>query len=126
MWPKFSARLQGLMNAVLVVLPNCEHRYCKRHLLQNMASKGFRVEKYKGFVDAAVYATTMWQYEKVMEGLEKFHVKVWEYLAGVGQEHFSRHAFSPEAKSDLVVNNLGEGVQQVHNRGKGQAHCYYV
>jgi hypothetical protein len=32
-----------------------------------MGNKGWRGEKYKGFVDAAVYATTVWDYDKAME-----------------------------------------------------------
>lgn len=96
------------MNAIPIVFPDSEHRYCKRHLLQNMGNKGWRGEKYKGFVDAAIYATTVWDYDKAMEDLKKLNLKAWEWLIAIGKEHFSRHAFSPKAKSDLVVNNLSE------------------
>lgn len=96
------------MNAIPIVFPDSEHRYCKRHLLQNMGNKGWRGEKYKGFVDAAIYATTVWDYDKAMEDIKKLNLKAWEWLIAIGKEHFSRHAFSPKAKSDLVVNNLSE------------------
>lgn len=96
------------MNAVKIVFPSCEHRYCKRHLLQNMAVKGYRGQQYKNYVDDVVYATTQWDYNKAMEAIKKFNEKAWEYIRDIGKEHFSRHAFSPKAKTDLVVNNLSE------------------
>ncbi|XP_066165208.1 uncharacterized protein [Oryza sativa Japonica Group] len=107
-WTFMSDRQKGLMNAIPIVFPDSEHRYCKRHLLQNMGNKGWRGEKYKGFVDATIYATTVWDYDKAMEDIKKLNLKAWEWLIAIGKEHFSRHAFSPKAKSDLVVNNLSE------------------
>lgn len=76
--------------------------------MQNMALKGWRGQKYKEWMDVAVYATTKWDYDRAMEGLKLLNEKAWEWLRDLGKEHFSRHAFSTKAKTDLVVNNLSE------------------
>lgn len=68
------------MNAVKIVFPSCEHRYCKRHLLQNMAVKGYRGQQYKNYVDDVVYATTQWDYNKAMEAIKKFNENILEIL----------------------------------------------
>lgn len=96
------------MNAVARVFPDCEHRYCKRHLLANMATAGYRGEKYKSFVDSAVYAYTEYDYNRAMDALKAFNAKAWKWLNYLGKEHFSRHAFSSRSRIDLVVNNLSE------------------
>ncbi|KAF0902769.1 hypothetical protein E2562_019100, partial [Oryza meyeriana var. granulata] len=93
-WTIMSDRQKGLMNAVARVFPECEHRYCKRNLLANMATAGYRGEKYKSFVDSAVYAYTEYDYNTAMNALKAFNAKAWKWLNDLGKEHFSRHAFS--------------------------------
>jgi hypothetical protein len=59
-------------------------------------------------MDKATYAYKEYNFQQAMDEIKKVNAKAWEWLCDIDSKHWSRHKFSPNVKTDLVVNNISE------------------
>ncbi|TVU29221.1 hypothetical protein EJB05_20779, partial [Eragrostis curvula] len=98
----------GLKDGVKIVLPQAEHRYCLRHFYANFSAAGFKGPLLKQLMDRAAYAYKEYDFQQAMDKIKKVNAKAWKWLCDIDSKHWSKHKFSPNAKTDLVVNNISE------------------
>ncbi|XP_071741008.1 uncharacterized protein [Rutidosis leptorrhynchoides] len=103
-----SDRQKGLIHAVERMFPCAEHRYCLRHLHENMKIKNFRGLAYKQHLWKCATATTVPHFEKYMLDLKGFDAKAWKYLADISPHQWSRSHFTGREVSDVLLSNMCE------------------
>ncbi|XP_059450921.1 uncharacterized protein LOC132181698 [Corylus avellana] len=100
--------LQGHGTAVEVVLPHVEHRFCVRHLHANLKVKGYTRKAMKDQLWGAARAANVYAFDHHMQNILSMDKGAHEYLSGVPKASWSRHAFSCQTKSDMLLSNLAE------------------
>ncbi|GJX94638.1 hypothetical protein Tco_0349224 [Tanacetum coccineum] len=100
-------RQKGLLLAIKTLFSAAEHRYCVRHIYQNM-SLTRRRGIYKELLWKAATATTIVEFNKVMDTLKAQNLKAYEWLKKIPAEHWSRSYFTCRAHCDLLINNICE------------------
>jgi hypothetical protein len=103
-----SDRQKGLLIAVNQIFPECEHRFCLRHIYANFQLAGFRGSDLKKIVDDAAYAFTNSNHMIAMNKLKEESIDAWKWLSRIPTKHWARHAMDTTCKTDLVVNNISE------------------
>ncbi|KAL4575660.1 hypothetical protein LXL04_022511 [Taraxacum kok-saghyz] len=83
-------RQNGLDRAIGDLFPHAEHRYCVRHIYQNMRRE-WKATEYKDFLWKCAKATTIPEFEAIMKDLSIFDKEAYEW-----------------AISDMLLNNLCE------------------
>ncbi|KAK9067620.1 hypothetical protein SSX86_011731 [Deinandra increscens subsp. villosa] len=102
-----SDRQKGIIPALSHVFPAAEHRFCLRHIHQNMkATWGGKLFKDKLFNCAT--ATTVMKFQHYMEDLKKFNEECYKWLVAIPPQHWARSHFTGRAKNDMLLNNLCE------------------
>ncbi|GJZ68742.1 mutator type transposase [Tanacetum coccineum] len=102
-----SDRQMGIIPATKTVYPSAEHRYCLRHIHENI-KQGWCGQAYKDLLWRAASATNVRDFEKCMLELKTMNTKAHEWLNKIPAEHWARSYFSGRAKSDLLLNNICE------------------
>ncbi|GJW27620.1 crooked neck-like protein 1 [Tanacetum coccineum] len=102
-----SDRQKGIISAIKTVYPSAEHRYCLRHIHENI-KHGWCGQAYKDLLWRAASATNVRDFEKCMLELKTMNPKAHEWLNKIPAEHWARSHFSGRAKSDLLLNNICE------------------
>ncbi|XP_071728105.1 uncharacterized protein [Rutidosis leptorrhynchoides] len=102
-----SDRQKGLVSAVAKVFPVAEHRFCLRHIHENM-KKNWRGVAYKNHLWACATATTVPQFEKKMALLKEFSEPAYVYLSKIPPAQWARSHFTGRALSDILLNNICE------------------
>nr|XP_023873651.1 uncharacterized protein LOC111986249 [Quercus suber] len=76
----------GLIPAIEMLFPTCEHRYCMKHIYNNFKidHKGLEL---KDALWRCVGATTIREFERRMQEMKDLDVKAWEYLADINPAH---------------------------------------
>ncbi|GJY37019.1 mutator type transposase [Tanacetum coccineum] len=100
-------RQKGIIPAIKTVYPSAEHRYCLRHIHENM-KQGWCGQAYKDLLWRAASATNVKDFQKCMLELKTMNPKAHEWLNKIPAEHWARSYFSGRAKSDLLLNNICE------------------
>ncbi|KAK1423947.1 hypothetical protein QVD17_19258 [Tagetes erecta] len=104
-----SDRQKGIIQALEKVFPCAEHRYCLRHIHENM-KLNFKGLAYKEFIWKLASATTEIKFYKIMEDLKKFNNEAAIWLSKIPPKHWSRSHFSGRAHSDVLLNNMCESL----------------
>ena len=97
--------MQGIKDALKDV--GAEHRWCVRHLYANLKLE----HKGKALKDAlcnCAIATTKSAFDKEMKELERIDKDAIKWVKKRDPKHWSKHAFSTKAKSDMLLNNIAE------------------
>ncbi|XP_071718120.1 uncharacterized protein [Rutidosis leptorrhynchoides] len=102
-----SDRQKGLIHAVEKVFPCAEHRFCLRHIHENMKKKWGGLV-YKKQLWKCASATTVPQFEKAMLEMKGLNAACWKYLADIQPKHWARSHFTGRALSDVLLNNMCE------------------
>ncbi|XP_030958757.1 uncharacterized protein LOC115980669 [Quercus lobata] len=99
--------LWGLIPAIEMLFPTCEHRYCVKHIYDNFKvdHKGLEL---KDALWRCAGATTIREFERRMQEMKDLDVKAWEYLADINPAQWSKSHFSSRALCDCLANNLSE------------------
>ncbi|GJT85844.1 hypothetical protein Tco_1067561 [Tanacetum coccineum] len=97
----------GIIPAIKTVFPSAEHKYCLRHIHENM-KQGWCGQAYKDLLWRSASATSVKEFEKCMLELKKMNPKAHEWLNKIPPEHWARSHFSGRAKSNLLFNNICE------------------
>ncbi|KAK9056764.1 hypothetical protein SSX86_024127 [Deinandra increscens subsp. villosa] len=102
-----SDRQKGIIPAINQVFPSAEHRYCVRHIHENMKSK-WRGNLYKNMLWKCATSTSMVWFEKAMKEVQVEDQSLYEWLRAIPSKHWSRASFSGRSTSDILLNNLCE------------------
>ena len=84
---------QGLDRAIGDLFPHAEHRYCVRHIYQNMRRE-WKATEYKDFLWKCAKATTIPEFEAIMKDLSIFDKEAYEWLLKIAPHHWARSHFS--------------------------------
>ncbi|KAK1432978.1 hypothetical protein QVD17_09881 [Tagetes erecta] len=119
-----SDRQKGIIPALKNVFPVAEHRYCLRHIHENMKSN-WRGHIYRDLLWKCASATTVPQFEKAMEKVRKQDPSLHDWLKEIPPHHWSRAYFSVRPLCDLLLNNICEvfNKQLVGGRDKPIISC---
>ncbi|GMY33946.1 transposon [Fagus crenata] len=96
-----------LVPSLLRVVYEGNTRFCVRHLFANFKNK-FKGKTLKELMWAATKETTKAGYEAKMKTIKNINNQVYEYLKGIKEVHWCRHAFSTMPKCDMLLNNVCE------------------
>ncbi|XP_021736239.1 uncharacterized protein LOC110702797 [Chenopodium quinoa] len=102
-----SDRQKGLIKAMADVIPKAEQRFCVRHIWANF-KLNFTGSTFKELFWRAARATTIFEHEIAMESIKFLDEEAYEYLINIPPHHWSRHAFTPNCKSNMLLNNMCE------------------
>ncbi|GKB38186.1 mutator type transposase, partial [Tanacetum coccineum] len=97
-----SDRQKGLIPALAQVFPCAEHRFCLRHIHENMKGQ-FRGDLYKELLWNCACTTSMPYFEKHMDKLRKTDEKAYEWLNKIPPQHWLRAHFSGRAHCDMFI-----------------------
>ncbi|XP_021984919.1 uncharacterized protein LOC110880772 [Helianthus annuus] len=102
-----SDRQKGILEAVSRLFPCAEHRFCVRHIHENMQLT-FKGRAYKDILWKLARSTTVVYFEKTMEELKRINTKAHLWLSKIDPKHWSRSHFTGRGKSDVLLNNMCE------------------
>ncbi|GJU79858.1 hypothetical protein Tco_1282223 [Tanacetum coccineum] len=95
--------LESIIPAIKTVFPSAEHRYCLRHIHENM-KQGWCRQAYKDLLWRSASATSVKDFEKCMLELKKMNPKAQEWLNKIPPQHWDRSYFSgPQQNKGLRV-----------------------
>nr|GEY50068.1 transposase, mutator type [Tanacetum cinerariifolium] len=94
-----SDRQKGIIPAIAESFPIVEHRFCLKHIYDNM-KLSWRGQLYKEMLWRC--ATSH------MEKLKDFNKDAYEWLKKIPPQHWSRSHFSGRAHCDVLLNNMCE------------------
>ncbi|XP_023755303.2 protein FAR1-RELATED SEQUENCE 5-like [Lactuca sativa] len=119
-----SDRQKGLLPAIAQLYPQAEHRFCLRHIYENMRKK-WKTKEYKDHLWQCAIATTIPEFEHYMNELNKFDKDAFEWLKKIPPHHWARSHFSGRTGSDILLNNLCEvfNSKLIHGRNKPIISC---
>ncbi|CAN6275092.1 unnamed protein product [Urochloa humidicola] len=102
-----SDKQKGLIKAVREMFPDCEHRFCVRHLWMNMnmIHKG---ETVKNHLWTCARSTQVSQWEKNMAKMKEDCPGAWEWLQKCPTNEWCRAFFNEFSKCDILLNNTCE------------------
>lgn len=75
------------------MFPSAEHRFCVRHIHENM-NKKWKGERYKDCLWRCATATTVIEFNKGMDEMKKLSVGSHDWLKKISPEHWSRSHFT--------------------------------
>nr|GEU51507.1 hypothetical protein [Tanacetum cinerariifolium] len=100
-------RQKGVIPAIASVFPCAKHRFCLKHIHENM-KKRWRGEAYKDLLWRAARATTVQHTQKAIENMKKFNEEAFNWLNQIPPQHWSKSHFSSRPHSDVLLNNICE------------------
>ncbi|KAE8735657.1 hypothetical protein F3Y22_tig00000340pilonHSYRG01097 [Hibiscus syriacus] len=104
-----SDKQKGLVEAMMHVLPNAEHRTCVRHLYSNFKNNAqFKGKNLKDALWKATRATYKKEFEDAMDELKALSKPAFDWLNAKDPAQWSKSYFSPRSKSDMLLSNLSE------------------
>nr|KAJ0226975.1 hypothetical protein LSAT_V11C100047080 [Lactuca sativa] len=102
-----SDRKKGIIPAITKLFPQAEHRFCLRHIYENM-KRQCKDKELKDLVWACATTTTVRHFEKALEELKKFKAEAHDWLIQIPPAHWARSHFSGRAHTNILLNNLCE------------------
>ncbi|KAK9080063.1 hypothetical protein SSX86_001738 [Deinandra increscens subsp. villosa] len=102
-----SDRQKGIIPALARMFPNAEHRYCVRHIHENMKLR-WRGPVFRDLIWKCARAATPQEFDVAMKEVYKENKDAHAWLKEIPPRHWSRSHFSGRSKSDLLINNLCE------------------
>ncbi|GJV97414.1 hypothetical protein Tco_1548991 [Tanacetum coccineum] len=98
---------EGIILAIANLFPNAEHRYCVKHIHENM-KKRWNGNAYKELLWTAASTTTVPEFQKAMEKLKEFSKEAYEWLNPIPPQHWIDKITFSQGKSDVLLNNIHE------------------
>ncbi|XP_076921538.1 uncharacterized protein LOC143582990 [Bidens hawaiensis] len=115
---KLCSLVCGLLPAIENLFPCAEHRFCVRHIHENMKGS-FRGKLYKDMLYKCAHATTIPEFETAMDELKAFNQDAHLWLSNIHPKHWSKSHFSGRAVSDMLINNMIVNVLEVIDKSEG-------
>ncbi|XP_023757288.1 uncharacterized protein LOC111905781 [Lactuca sativa] len=120
-----SDRHKGIIPAIVKLFPQAEHRFCLRHIYENM-KRQWKDKELKDLVWACATATTVRHFEKALEELKKFKVEAHDWLIQIPPAHWARSHFSGRAHTNILLNNVCEVLNGKIQGGRDKPFIYYL
>ncbi|KAL0320251.1 UNVERIFIED_CONTAM: hypothetical protein Sradi_5286600 [Sesamum radiatum] len=105
-----SDKQNGLIQAFLAVFPNSAHRFCVRHLHNNMKTAGFRGLAYKNTLWKAARAGIVGEFKLRMEEIKALDQAAFDWLQDKPAQEWSKSHFTELPKCDMLLNNCCESI----------------
>ncbi|KAL7584085.1 hypothetical protein Lser_V15G44829 [Lactuca serriola] len=102
-----SDRQKGLLQAVSQLFPCAEHRFCLRHIHENM-KKQWRTKDYKDHLWDCATATTVPKFNHYMHQFSLYDKSAYEWLKSIPPQHWAKSHFTGRATTGMLLNNLCE------------------
>ncbi|KAJ9558803.1 LOW QUALITY PROTEIN: hypothetical protein OSB04_013417 [Centaurea solstitialis] len=102
-----SDRQKGIIPAIAKMFPSAEHRFCLRHIQENMKLQ-WKGQAYKDLLWECAAAYTVPQFKTAMEKLKRFNARCHDWLMKIPLQHWSRAHFTGRCKCDVLLNNMCE------------------
>ncbi|XP_076887927.1 uncharacterized protein LOC143538209 [Bidens hawaiensis] len=102
-----SDRQKGLIQAADKLFPSAEHRFCVRHITDNMRNI-FKGKIYRDALWKLSTCTTPTHYERDMNNLKKLNKRAHLWVSKIPLETWSRSHFTGRAISYVLTNNMCE------------------
>ncbi|XP_052626793.1 uncharacterized protein LOC128133411 [Lactuca sativa] len=100
-----SDRQKGVIPAIEQLFPNTEHRYCLRHIHENMR-KQWRAREFKEFIWRCATTTTIQEFQSTMRELAEYDRAAHDWLNQIPPMHWARSHFTDRAISHVLINNM--------------------
>ncbi|GJY65121.1 hypothetical protein Tco_0466581 [Tanacetum coccineum] len=91
--------------AIASVFPSAEHRYCVRHIHENMKSQS-KGGVYKEMLENAAKAAFVGEFKKKMAKLKSYNSDAYDWLMKIPLEQWSRAYFSVKCSHRYAVSSL--------------------
>lgn len=85
--------IQGIIPAIAKLFPAAEHRFCLKHIHENMKLK-WSGKAFKDLLWKCVTATTVPHFTHAMDELKAFNKEAYEWMCKIPPHHWSRSHFS--------------------------------
>ncbi|KAK8716727.1 hypothetical protein V6N13_044029 [Hibiscus sabdariffa] len=109
-----SDKQKGLVESILDIFPNGEHRTCVRHLYSNFKSKPENQGKaLKDCLWKAARATYMKEWTDAMKEMKVMSEPSFNWLQPKDPRQWSKSHFSSRCKSDILLNNLSKSFNKM-------------
>ncbi|KAK8555414.1 hypothetical protein V6N13_045945 [Hibiscus sabdariffa] len=109
-----SDKQKGLVESILDIFSNGEHRTCVRHLYSNFKSKPENQDKaLKDCLWKASRATYMKEWIDAMNEMKVMSELSFNWLQPKDPRQWSKSHFSSKCKSDILLNNLSESFNKM-------------
>ncbi|XP_065871778.1 uncharacterized protein [Euphorbia lathyris] len=106
-WVFMSDQQKGLVEAMNTVMPGIEHRFCVRHMWENMKLQ-FKRTEYKNLLWRAAGAGTERSWEFHMQAIKNLDESAYNWVMKHDPKTWARCHFSTHTKSDALQNNICE------------------
>nr|GFA17317.1 transposase, mutator type [Tanacetum cinerariifolium] len=119
-----SPKKKGIIPAIAESFPSAEHRFCLKHIYDNM-KLSWRGQLYKEMLWRCATSTSVQRFDKHMEKLKDFNKDAYEWLKKIPPQHWYRSNFFGRAHYDVFLNNICEvfNRQLVNGRDKPIITC---
>nr|XP_043618355.1 uncharacterized protein LOC122590086 [Erigeron canadensis] len=119
-----SDRQKGIIPALAKMFPSAEHRYCLKHIHENMKQK-WRGQAFKNHLWRCATATIVQEFQRYMEEFKRYSEPAYNWLVKIPPQHWARSHFSGRAKSDVLLNNMCKVLNSKTVKGKDKPiiHC---
>ncbi|KAK8683005.1 hypothetical protein V6N13_039081 [Hibiscus sabdariffa] len=107
-WTWMSDRQKGLISALQSLFPEAKHRFCVRHLHNNLKNEGFQGKGLKDAIWAAAQASNMVDFDHCMDELKAKNSDAHKWFSEKPTKAWSRSHFSTLSKCDMLLHNLCE------------------
>jgi hypothetical protein len=84
---------QGLIPALAQMFPNAEHRFCIRHIHENMR-RSWKTREYKELLWKCAKATTVPEFNRLMMEFSNFDNEAYLWLKKIPPHHWARSHFT--------------------------------
>ncbi|XP_035830202.1 uncharacterized protein LOC110875400 [Helianthus annuus] len=102
-----SDRQNGVIPAMKRVFPNAEHRYCLRHIHENI-KKQWCGDVFKNLLWKAASVTTLAYFNNAMQDIRDKDPTLHDWLLQMPPQTWSRSHFTSSAQCDILLNNICE------------------
>nr|KAJ0210025.1 hypothetical protein LSAT_V11C400212890 [Lactuca sativa] len=110
-----SDKKKGLQITVDQLFPNAEHRYCIRHIHENMRKKWGQTE-YRDHLWRCASTTTILEFEHLMKEFSEYDKEACQWLKQIPPVHWARSHLS--VVSDVLISNMCEVFNGKTEKGK--------
>ncbi|KAI3727481.1 hypothetical protein L6452_16097 [Arctium lappa] len=114
-----SDRQKGIVPAIASLFPCDEHRFCLRHIHENM-KLSWKGKAFKDHLWKCATASNVPMFNKAMDDFKTFNDAAYKWLKEIPPQHWSRAHFTGRCHSDILLNNICEvfNRQLVNGRDK--------
>ncbi|GKC68953.1 hypothetical protein Tco_1114836, partial [Tanacetum coccineum] len=101
-----SREQKGIIPVIAELFPAAKHKYCLRHIHENMKLR-WSGTVYKDLLWKAAIALTVPQFDEAIDNLKTFNKDCYNWLTKIPPMHWARSHFSGNKRTRYVTTNVG-------------------